>query len=346
MVTTTLKSFSNQSKNVLKRFPSTSSAKKRFEAKLRRVRWRIYQKVQFRKKRLKRHLQYYEKQVQLFLNMFSTKLKPKETSIWTEKLAKTVRDVNTSLSGAKFAKKVPLATNVKTKPQVDGFFENIMHDYMVKVDSALFMISSILYLVRSGKVEEKSDAPVENAFDAPCEAAAAAVDAKEVAEVKEIFGDPVEDAFDTPSEIAATAVDIFEAHTEANSANATVKNSIENSAANIAVDLFEAPIDEKSAKKTATPVGQFNIWCCGLAATDCKCANTTVENFKALSDDKSAKKTSTRVDKDVNAYGIKFNIWCCGLPATDCKCDAVFPSGMSNSDPYHYVPTGSKPVRR
>lgn len=219
MVTTTLKSFSNQSKNVLKGCPSTSSAKKRFEAKLRRVRWRIYQKVQFRKKRLKRHLQYYEKQVQLFLNMFSTKLKPKETSIWTEKLAKTVRDVNTSLSGAKFAKKVPLGTNVKTKPQVDSFFENIMHDYMVKVDSALFMISSILYLVRSGKVEEKSDAPVETASDAPSEAAAAAVDAKEVAEVKEMF----------------------EAHNEDNSDNTTVKN-------------FKALSDDKSAKKTSTPV--------------------------------------------------------------------------------------------
>ena len=129
MVTTTLKSFSNQSKKVLKRFPSTSSAKKRFEAKLRRVRWRIYQKVQFRKKRLKRHLKYYESQVKLFLNMFSTKLKPKETPIWTEKLAKTLRDVETYHSEAKFAKTVPLATYVNTKPQVDFLCQNIMHEY-------------------------------------------------------------------------------------------------------------------------------------------------------------------------------------------------------------------------
>ena len=90
---------------------------------------------------------------------------------------------------------------------------------------------------------------------------------------------------------------MFEAHNEDNSANATVENSIENSAANIAVDLFEAPIDEKSAEKTATPVGQFNIWCCGLAATDCKCANATVENSEALSGVKSAEKTSTPVEQ-------------------------------------------------
>ena len=275
MVTTTLKSFSNQSKNVLKRFSSTSSAKKRFEAKLRRVRWRIYQKVQFRKKRLKRHLKYYESQVKLFLNMFSTKLKPKETPIWTEKLAKTVRDVNTSLSEAKFAKKIPLVTNVKTKPQVDAFCANIMHEYMVKVDSALFMISSILYLVRSGKVEEKSEAPVEDAFVTPVKDEA----------VADILGDVEENPV------------------------------MENSAPNIAVDMFEVHTEDDSA-------------------------NATVENFKALSDDKSAEKTSTRVDKDVNAYGIKFNIWCCGATATDCKCDAGFPSGKSNSDPYHYVPTG------
>ena len=107
MVTVAVKSFSNnQSKNAqscLKRFSSTSAVKKRYEAKLRRIRWRIYQKIQLRKKRLKRHLQHYEKQVKLFLNQFSTKLKPKETSIWTEKLAKTSEDVKNSLSEAKFA---------------------------------------------------------------------------------------------------------------------------------------------------------------------------------------------------------------------------------------------------
>ena len=56
--------------------------------------------------------------------------------------------------------------------------------------------------------------------------------AKVVAEAKEIFEDPVEDAFDTPSEAAATAV---------------------------------------TTEKTATPVEQFNVWCCGVAAIDCKC---------------------------------------------------------------------------
>ena len=98
MVTAAVKSFSNQPKNAqscLKRSSSISAAKKRFEAKLRRIRWRIYQKIQFRKKRLKRHLKHYENEVNQFLNKFSTKLKPKETFIWTEKLATTSRDVKT-----------------------------------------------------------------------------------------------------------------------------------------------------------------------------------------------------------------------------------------------------------
>ena len=142
MVTATLKSFSNQSKNVqtsLKRFSSSSGIspeKKRFEAKLRKIRWRIYQKIQNRKKRLKRHLRYYETQVKLFLNKFSMKLKPKETSIWTEKLAKTSKDVHTSLSDAKFAMNVSHATNVNIKPQVELLFENTMDAYMAKVDNS------------------------------------------------------------------------------------------------------------------------------------------------------------------------------------------------------------------
>ena len=116
---------------------------------------------------MKRHLKNYESQVKLFLNKFSVKLKPKETSIWTEKLANTLRNVETFLSEAKFAKTVPLATNVNTKPQVDFLCENIMHEYMAKVDSALFMISSILYLFRSDKAEDISKASDEDVFDKP-----------------------------------------------------------------------------------------------------------------------------------------------------------------------------------
>jgi len=41
-----------------------------------------------------------------------------------------------------------------------------MHQYMAKIASALFMISSILHLVKSGKANKISEVLVEKAFDA------------------------------------------------------------------------------------------------------------------------------------------------------------------------------------
>ena len=92
VVVSPLKSFANQSKNSLERIPS-SAEKKIFTAKLRKLRWRIYQKIKFKKRRLKKTFDYYKKQVDKFLIEFSLKLKPKEVIIWTEKVAKTSADV-------------------------------------------------------------------------------------------------------------------------------------------------------------------------------------------------------------------------------------------------------------
>ena len=122
------------------RFWSTSAAKKRFEAKLRRIRWRIYQKIHFKRKRLKRIFDYYSKQVSFYLKQFSLKLKPKETSIWSEKLTKTSNDVLTYLKDAQNVGK----TSVIAQP---------CFECSNKLDSLLFMLSAVLHLVRTDQAK-------------------------------------------------------------------------------------------------------------------------------------------------------------------------------------------------
>ena len=91
----------------MKSFARTSSTAtvKRFAAKLRRIRWRIYQTIQLRKRRVKKTLNYYKNQVDKFLSAFSSKLKPKEVLIWTNKVAKTSEDVLVFLSKAQHVNK-------------------------------------------------------------------------------------------------------------------------------------------------------------------------------------------------------------------------------------------------
>ena len=68
--------------------------KKRFAAKLRKIRWRIYRDIDLKRGNIVKTLKYYQKQVRLFLKDFSKKLKPEEPSIWMEKIAKTSDDVH------------------------------------------------------------------------------------------------------------------------------------------------------------------------------------------------------------------------------------------------------------
>ena len=113
---------------------------RRFQAKLRKIRWRIYQKIRLKKKRLKRTFDYYKKEVNIFLKQFSSKLKPKETSIWSEKLTKTSNDVLAFLNDAKKVGKVTM----KAQP---------CFECSNKLDSVLFMLSTVLHLVRSDQAK-------------------------------------------------------------------------------------------------------------------------------------------------------------------------------------------------
>ena len=77
----------------LDKVPSTA-AKKKFSAKLRKVRWRIYRDIDLKRGNIVKTMKYYQRQVQLFLKDFSKKLKPEEPSIWKEKVYKTSDDVH------------------------------------------------------------------------------------------------------------------------------------------------------------------------------------------------------------------------------------------------------------
>ena len=79
----------------LGKVPSTA-AKKRFAAKLRKIRWRIYRDIDLTRGNIVKSLKYYKRQVRLFLKDFANNLKPEEPSIWNAKVSKTSDDVYAS----------------------------------------------------------------------------------------------------------------------------------------------------------------------------------------------------------------------------------------------------------
>ena len=121
---------------------SAGTKKRRFAGKLRKLRWVIYQRIKFKKKRLKRLFEYYKKQVDLFLTQFSSNLKPYEVVIWKQKVTTTWNDVSKYLCDQKKATATADDMPVKTKPNADG---------STKLDSVLCMLSTILHLVREGQ---------------------------------------------------------------------------------------------------------------------------------------------------------------------------------------------------
>ena len=118
---------------------SAGTKKRRFAGKLRKLRWVIYQRIKFKKKRLKRLFEYFKKQVDLFLTQFSSNLKPFEVVIWKQKVTTNWNDVSKYLCDQKKATATAVDMPVKTKPDVDG---------SSKLDSILGMLSTILHLVR------------------------------------------------------------------------------------------------------------------------------------------------------------------------------------------------------
>ena len=200
VVVAPLKSFANHSKNMqtcFERIPSKAD-KKRFAARLRKIRWRIYLKIRLKKRRLKQTFDYYQKQVERFLKDFSTELQPKETSIWSGKLTKTSADVHT------FIRNVKNVTKKDVKAQTCLECSN-------KLDSVLFMLSSVLHLVKTGEAKrndledlaakEKSEEPAAKAaakanIDAAEPVVKVGDSSDETIAIREAFEGPNEDGYD------------------------------------------------------------------------------------------------------------------------------------------------------
>ena len=179
------------------RYPSPS-AKRRFEAKLKKMWWRVYQKIYFKKKRLKRTFDYYEKQVNFYLKQFSTKLKPKETSIWSEKLIKTSKDVLAFLNDAKKVGKV----NMKAQQ---------CFECSNKLDSVLFMLSTVLHLVRT---DQDKAVTGKEAIKTPHQDGGCAVQPGPTMNMKSMEQNNVEDSKCNMGAIITAAREVAEAPTE------------------------------------------------------------------------------------------------------------------------------------
>jgi len=124
--------------------------KRRTEAKLRKLRWIIYQKIRFRrKKRLRRLVNYYEKQIEIYLMQFSAKLKNFEIDIWKKKFIKTKNDVFDFLN-----KQNTVAAEVQLKSKASI-------EYTKKLDNVLGMLSTVLHLVKRVSPSERSPTKVE-----------------------------------------------------------------------------------------------------------------------------------------------------------------------------------------
>ena len=162
---------------------SSSVSLSRRTFRLRKVRWNIYQKIRLDEKDVASVLGYYRSLIKRFLKRFSAKLKPREPAIWKEKLSKTVIDVTkflrekmmldstceTSTLNSKSSSKAGAALDAFCKPKKKAQFAKsvtthfqqkctcytIMTEYMSKVDSALLMLSTILYLVRNEQTKFK-----------------------------------------------------------------------------------------------------------------------------------------------------------------------------------------------
>ena len=158
-----------------KKSVSAGSKKRRFAGKLRKLRWLIYQKLKFKKKRLKRIFDYYKKQVDLFLMLFSSNLKPFEVVIWKQKVTTTWNDVSKYLSDEKKATAIAVDMPMRTTPEVGG---------SSKLDSILGMLSTILHLVKMTNAENATSKQEEGSKVDPSEESMNSDANEKVAKVK------------------------------------------------------------------------------------------------------------------------------------------------------------------
>jgi hypothetical protein len=170
----------------------TTSAKKRFSARLRKIRWSIYKNIRSRKRNVMRILCRYKKLVNKFLETFSSKLKPREISIWKEKLAKTCGDVQAVLRKGKETKPQCVKKVKEDQPTQKCNCCPIMSNYAVRLDSVLVKIYALLNLVQADQTQAEATFSKPEFHKAP---------AKEIDEVhKPVKAENSIEEFDTEDE--------------------------------------------------------------------------------------------------------------------------------------------------
>ena len=127
----------------------TTAAMKRSAAKLRKVRWDIYQKIKSNTRNVSRSLGFYKFLIKKFLQRFSAKLKQKEHIIWQEKLARTSKDVEEFLTKLKLH---PTGKNkdvlaVKEVENLVACERCSLKNNVVSLDTAVVIMFTILKLV-------------------------------------------------------------------------------------------------------------------------------------------------------------------------------------------------------
>ena len=95
--------------------------------RLRKVRWNIYQKIRLVDKDVNGVLGYYRSLIKRFLKRFSVKLKPREPTIWKEKLQKTVKDVKKFLEEKSIPNSTCEANTVKSKAKENHHHHGGVH---------------------------------------------------------------------------------------------------------------------------------------------------------------------------------------------------------------------------
>ena len=169
----------------------TTSAKKRFSARLRKIRWLIYKNIRSRKRNLTKILSRYKKLIKKFHETFF-KLQPREISIWQEKLAKTCGDVQPVPRKGKKTKPQRVKNVKEDKPSQKCDYCPIMSNYVVRLDSVLVKIYALLNLVQVDQTQAEATFAKPEFHEAP---------AKEIDEVhKPVKAENSIEEFDTEDE--------------------------------------------------------------------------------------------------------------------------------------------------
>jgi hypothetical protein len=192
---------------------------------------------------------------------------------------------------------------VKTHPQQEGTYFTIMAEYMSKMDSALLMLSTILYLLRNEQTKVK---------DEPFEVPAVETQDNDLKDV-------IDDAREVTEKTATTVEQAVNAYGVKVTWSACPQ-------------LRHLPVSECRRRCEWDVIARRNV---DPSYNEIKPVENPV--------DKNSEEYKQRIKKASNNFlvstGVVLNKTCqagfhVGVAALGCKCDAGFPSGKSNSDPY------------